>query len=138
MNPLLEERFRIPFHQIRAEHVELAIGELLARAKGQLDALTSAPGPRTGENTMAALDHLADPLEFAFGVVRHLESVATTPELRAAFNKVQPDVSAFYSGIPLHAGLWRGIQAFAGTGESARLAGERRRFLAKTVESFRR
>ena len=41
------------------------------------------------------------------GVVRHLESVATYPELRAAYNAVQPEVSAFYSGIPLNAGLWR-------------------------------
>src|ERR1039458_10903303 len=87
---------------------------------------------------MLALDVMPEPLDYAMGVVRHLESVATTPELRAAFNAVQPAVSAFYSGIPLDAGLWRGIQAFAGTPESARLAGERRRFLGKTVENFRR
>ena len=45
------------------------------------------------------------------GVVRHLESVATYPELRAAFNAVQPEVSAFYTGIPLNAGLWSNIKS---------------------------
>ena len=137
-NPLLEERFRIPFDQIRAEHVEPAIGELLARAKGQLDALTSASGPRTWENTMAALDRLADPLEYAFGVVRHLESVATTPELRAAFNRVQPDVSAFFSSLPLNDALWQAVKSYARTEEAKTLAGTRRRFLTKTVDNFRR
>ena len=52
------------------------------------------------------------------GVVRHLESVATYPELRAAFNAAQPEVSAFYSGIPLHAGLWNNIKAYAATPEA--------------------
>jgi len=46
-------------------------------------------------------------------VVRHLESVATYPELRAAYNAVQPPVSAFYSGIPLNDGLWRAIKKLA-------------------------
>ena len=138
VNPLLEERFRIPFDQIRAEHVEPAIAELLAAAKRELEALTSAPGPRTWENTMAALDHLADPLEYAFGVVRHLESVATTPELRAAFNKVQPEVSAFFSSLPLNDALWQAVKSYALTDEAQTLTGTRQRFLKKTVDNFRR
>ena len=54
-----------------------------------------------------ALDAATEPLDEAMAVVRHLESVATYPELREAYNAVQPEVSAFYSGIPLHAGLWQ-------------------------------
>ena len=69
---------------------------------------------------MRALDLLTEPLDYAMGVVRHLESVATYPELRAAFNAVQPEVSAFYTGIPLNAGLWKGIKAYAATPEGAR------------------
>ena len=72
------------------------------------------------------------------GVVRHLESVATYPELRAAFNAAQPEVSAFYTGIPLDAGLWSNIKAYAATPEAAQLTGARRRFLHKTIETFRR
>src|SRR5437764_3199237 len=87
---------------------------------------------------MRSLDLLTDPLDYAMGVVRHLEAVATYPELRAAFNAVQPEVSAFYSGIPLDAGLWKRIKEFAATPEAAALTGPRRRFLDKTIESFRR
>jgi oligopeptidase A len=137
-NPLLALEFRIPFDRIRAADVEPGAAELLRDARARLNAIAGQPGERTFSNTMRALDHLTEPLDCAMGVVRHLESVATYPELRAAFNAVEPVVSAFYSGIPLQEGLWKGIKAYAATAEGAGLAGERRRFLAKTVDDFRR
>ena len=137
-NPLLALKFRIPFDRIRAAHVEPAAAELLREARARLETIAGQPGERTFENTMRALDHLTEPLDCAMGVVRHLESVATYPELRAAFNAVEPEVSAFHSGIPLQEGRWKGIQAYAATPEGGSLEGERRRFLTKTVDDFRR
>jgi oligopeptidase A len=137
-NPLLNIQFRVPFGSIRATDVEPAVEKLLAGARGRLAAIAAEPEPRTFANTMLALDAMTEPLDYAMAVARHLESVATTPELRAAFNAVQPSVSAFHSGIPLDEGLWLGVKAYAAAGESAHLAGERRRFLKKTVEDFRR
>jgi oligopeptidase A len=137
-NPLLTPRFRIPFDRIRAEHIQPAIDELLRNARAGLEALAALPGPRTFDNTMRALDELTEPLDYAMGVIRHLESVATYPELRAALNAAQPAVSAFYSGIPLHEGIWKGLKEFAATGEGSQLTGPRRRFLVKTMDAFRR
>ena len=118
-NPLLHLSFRVPFDQIRAEHMRPAVAELLGRARSGIDALAAGrTAPRTFENTLMALDDITEPLDYAMGVVRHLESVATYPELRAAYNAVQPEVSAFYSGIPLHAGLWQAIKAYAATTEA--------------------
>ncbi|MGI8743119.1 MAG: M3 family metallopeptidase [Bryobacteraceae bacterium] len=137
-NPLLHFEFRIPFDEIQAAHVEPAVAELLTNARVRLDALIADPASRTFENTMLALDQLTEPLEYAMGIVRHLEGVVTTPELRAAYNAVQPEVSAFYSSLPLNAGLWRAIQAYAATDDAKFLKGTRKRFLKKTIESFRR
>src|SRR5262249_51257951 len=137
-NPLLRVKFRIPFDSIRAEHVQPAIAELLRAARERLVALSSANGDRTYANTMHALDDLTEPLDWAMSVIRHLESVATYPELRVALNAAQPEVSAFYTGIPLNAGLWQNIKSFAVTSEAKLLRGERQRDLMKTVEGFRR
>ena len=137
-NPLLHVRFQIPFDQIRAEHVEPAAAELLRDARERLDRLTSDPAPRTFANTMQPLDALTERLEFAMGIARHLEAVATTPELRAAYNAVQPEVSAFYSTLPLNEPLWHAVQAYAKTDEAQSLTGARRRFLEKTIDNFRR
>ena len=137
-NPLLSIQFRVPFDRIQASHIQPAVSHLLAEARARLEALATAPGERTFDNTMRSLDLLTDPLDYAMGVVRHLEAVATYPELRAAFNAVQPEVSAFYTGIPLAPGLWKGIKAYAETAEGAALSGERRRYLQKTMDAFRR
>src|SRR5580704_200506 len=85
-NPLLSNEFRIPFDQIRSEHVQPAVTDLLADCQTRLDRILAAPAPRTYENTMEALDSISDRLEYAVGVTRHLESVATYPDLRQAFN----------------------------------------------------
>ncbi len=141
-NPAAGSSRKIPWHSLRpdprAEHVQPAATELLSGARTRLAALAESNGDRTFDNTMRALDDLTEPLDWAMGVVRHLESVATYPELRAAFNAAQPEVSGFYSGIPLNAGLWNNVKAFAATPEASRLTGERRRFLHKTVDTFRR
>jgi oligopeptidase A len=137
-NPLLHIEFRIPFDRIGAGHVQPALSELLRAARARLAAVAAPQGNPSYDNTLEALDTLTEPLDYAMGVVRHLESVATYPELRAAFNAAQPKVSAFYTGIPLDAGLWSNIKAYAASPEAAQLTGARRRFLHKTIESFRR
>ena len=132
MNPLLEISFRVPFDQIQASAVEPAIDELLADAAARLDLTVASAQP------LHALDTMTERLEYAMNVVRHLESVATTPELRAAFNAVQPKVSAFYSSLPLHEGLWKAIQRYAATDEAKALQGPMRRYLTKTIDTFKR
>jgi oligopeptidase A len=137
-NPLLEFRFQVPFDRIHAAHVEPAIQTLLQDARNRLERIASDPAPRTWANTMAALDELTERLDYAMSIVRHLESAATYPELREAYNAIQPAVSEFYASIPLHDGLWKAVKNYASTPEAQSLTGARRRFLRKTLDSFRR
>ena len=137
-NPLTEIRFRIPFDQIRAEHVEPAIAGLLAEAQQRLDDLAGAQAGRTFDNTLLELERVTEKLSFAMGVVGHLEAVRTTPELRRAYNAVQPKVSAFYSSIPLNEKVWSQLQRLACNDEGKSLTGVRARFLQKTMDDFRR
>jgi oligopeptidase A len=137
-NPLVHETFRIPFDQIRAEHVEPAIDVLLARARAELAAIVAVEGPRTRANTLDAFESMGRGLEWAMGVVGHLESVATTPELRAAYEAVQPPVAEFSSSIYHDVGLFRALEQFAATPEAARLDPTRARLLHKLRDAFRR
>jgi oligopeptidase A len=136
-NPLLSLSFTLPFDQIRAEHVEPAIAQLIAGARARIEAIATLDVPRTYENTMHALDHATEPLDVAFGVVRHLESVATYPELREAHNAVQGPASEFYSSIRLHDGLWNALKVYAETEDAKALTGVRARHLHKTLIAFR-
>jgi oligopeptidase A len=137
-NPLLQIRFEIPFDQIEPPHVEPAAAVLIAEAQAQIDAISSDSGPRTLENTLLALESATEKLEFAMGVVAHLESVKTSDELRAAYNAVRPKLSEFYSAITLNENLWNQLKRYAETDEACSLTGLRGRFLKKTLDDFRR
>jgi oligopeptidase A len=137
-NPLLSISFCIPFDQVRADHVEAGVRQLLAQANDRIEAIVTDTAPRTFANTMLAMEEATENLDYALGIVRHLEAVATSPELRAAWNAVEPETSAFYSRIPLNPGLWKQLQAYAATADAKSLSGAKLRFLTKTLDSFRR
>jgi oligopeptidase A len=137
-NPLLSLGQNIPFDAIDATHVEPAIKTLLAEGEAALAALEGDPNPPDYASSLGALEKATERLELAMNVVEHLESVATTPALREAYNAVLPDVSAFWSSIALRDGLWRRLKDFAATPEAAGLDATRRRFLHKTLDEFRR
>ena len=136
-NPLLSQQYRIPFDQIRAEHVKPAIETLLAQCSAELENIAATPASDSSYgSTLDRLDTFSEKLEYAMGIVRHLETVATTPELREANNAVQGPVAEFYSNLPLHEGLWRTVKGFSHTAEAHALTGARRRYLRKTIDSF--
>lgn len=137
-NPLLRRTSRIPFHAISSVDIIPAIDALLAEAREELDALKSSTVIRTFENTLVALDNLGLNLNYAMSVVGHLESVATTPELRAAYNEILPKVTDFHSALTLDADLWRALRSFESSADAQALTGARKRFLETTMASFRR
>lgn len=137
-NPLLERTYRIPFHRIRAEHVKPGVLSALATAQARIDALAEDPEDRTYGNTLATLDRITQDLGETLGPVHHLLSVAETPELREAFNAVLPDITQFWSRLPLNEGLWRQVKSFSETREARELTGIRARHVEKTLREFRR
>ncbi|MEY4701014.1 MAG: hypothetical protein RL326_1201, partial [Pseudomonadota bacterium] len=137
-NPLLHRISRIPFDAISALDIVPAIESLLVEARQELESLKNLGGIRTFENTLLALDNLGLNLNYAMSVVGHLESVATTPELRAAYNEILPKVTDFHSALTLDADLWKALRSFESSAEAEALTGARKRFLETTMASFRR
>ncbi len=138
LNPLLQRQFSVPFDKVRAEHVVPAITDLLARSEEELKQITGEAGLRTYANTLGALESLGEDLEWAMGIVDHLESVMSTDALREAYNEIQPAVSAFYASLSLNPRLWEALKTFAGTEEATTLPATQARLLKKTLASFRR
>ncbi len=145
-NPLLDALFDadgapldpMPFDRVKAEHVGPALDALLERARKAVAAVASSSAPPTYDDTLAALDRATEHLETASSIVEHLESTATTPELRAAWTEAQPAVSQFWSELPLDPALYARLTAFEGTAEARALTGPSRRHLDKLLEEFRR
>jgi oligopeptidase A len=132
MNPLFDTSPTPRFGEIQAAHVEPAVDALLVRAREALDRIASVEDA-TYENTVLALDRATEPLDRAMAVVGHLEAVRTAPELREAYNAVQPKTSEFYSSIALNPKLWNAVKQVHSASE-----GVHARFLEKTQRGFRR
>jgi oligopeptidase A len=133
-NPLRPLASPLPFDRLSADHVIPAVDALLGDARARLDAISSG----AAADPLAAFDVATLALDDAMGVVSHLESVATYPAWREAYNAVQPKLAAFYSSIVLDAKLYGALSAYAETDAAKALPPAHARFLKKTLEEFQR
>lgn len=121
-NPLLERPPLPPFERIQAEHVVPAVRELLARLNERLEQLERATPE--GWAVVEELTALEYELDRTWGPVGHLLGVKNSPELRAAYEEVQPEVIAIYlragqsrpvyealDALRKNAGQWDGLSA---------------------------
>ncbi len=135
-NPLLSLGRPLPFRAIQAEHVVPAVKALLAEADERLNRL-SADAP-SYESTLGELEAATERVELAHGVLEHLEGVATTPALRAAHEAVLPELTAFWTSLPLRENLWQALLALDRSDAKQTLEPTRKRFLEKKLAEFRR
>ena len=98
-NPLLQPTGLPLFDRIAPEHVAPAMDALLADAEKALEAVTAADFPADWKAIALTLDVATERLGLAWGAVSHLNSVADTPELRAAYNAALPRVTEFWTRL---------------------------------------
>ena len=98
-NPLLTSSQLPAFDRIAPEHVEPALDALLADAEQALATVTGTDFPADWTAISRVLDVAAERLGRAWGAVGHLNAVADTPSLRAAYNAALPRVTAFWTRL---------------------------------------
>jgi oligopeptidase A len=94
-NPLLDFSDLPLFDKIQPEHVGPAMDELLGQAETALEQVTAPEFPAQWSDISRVLDVATENLGRAWGAVSHLNGVADTPELRAAYNAALPRVTEF-------------------------------------------
>ena len=98
-NPLLESSSLPLFDRIQPADVTPAIDTLLARASEALESVVAPDFPAQWEAISAVLDVATEKLGTAWSAVNHLNSVADTAELRAAYNEALPKVTEFWTNL---------------------------------------
>ena len=122
-NPLLIQQGELPdFAAIRPEHIAPAIEQLLSDARHALSAVTAEDFPADWHALTRTLDVATERLAVAWGAVGHLNSVADTPELRAAYNAALPEVTAFWTELGANEALFAKVDAIDPAGLNAEQA----------------
>ena len=99
INPLLDFSDTPLFDRIQPEHVSPAVDALIKQASTALETVTAPAFAARWTDISAVLDVATENLGRAWGAVSHLNSVADTPELRAAYNAAMPRVTEFFASL---------------------------------------
>ena len=131
-NPLLDFSDLPHFDRIAPQDVEPAMDVLLARANAALETVTSPDFPARWDAIAKVLDVATEHLGTAWGSVSHLNSVADTPELRAAYNAALPKVTEFWTRLGADERLYAKYKAI----DPAVLTPEQRQAHRNAVRNF--
>ncbi len=99
MNPLLAHAHLPAFDRITPTDVAPALDTLLADAERALETVTASGFPADWSGIARVLDVAGERLGCAWSAVSHLNGVADTPELRAAYNAALPRVTEFWTRL---------------------------------------
>jgi len=135
-NPLLQSEGLPAFDQIRPEHVEPAIDTLLKQADESLEKAVGPDVPADYDALSAVLDVASERLKSAWGAVSHLNAVADTPELRAAYTTALPKVTELFSRHAADERLYAKYKAVHNAPSAAQLSAPRRKALSNAMRDF--
>ncbi len=136
-NPLLDFSGLPRFGEIRPEHITPALDTLLAQAQAAVDRATDPATPAIWADVVDATEAATEPLSRAWGVVGHLNAVADTPELRAAYGENLPRVTEFWSSVGQNLALFEKYKAIVASDAYAALSAERKKILQNSLRDFR-
>ena len=135
-NPLLEPAGLPAFDRIRPEHVSPAVQALLADADAALEKAVGPDVPADYEAMSAVLDVATERLGRAWGAVSHLNHVADTPALRAAYTENLARITEFYTRLGADERLYAKYKAIAASPAASRLSAPRQRALSNAMRDF--
>ena len=136
-NPLLDLSGLPRFDAIRPEHIAPALDVLLADADAALERATSDAVAPDYDALSAVLDVATERLARAWGAVGHLNAVADTPALRAAYTDNLSRVVDFHTRAGADERLFAKYKVVLAEPRSATLAAPRRRALTNALRDFK-
>ena len=135
-NPLLSAAPLPDFAAIRPEHLTPALDVLLPEADAALERAVGAAVEPNYDALSAVLDVPLERLSRAWGTANHLNAVANTPELRAAYNANLGRITEFHTRLGADERLYAKYKAVAASPAAAQLVPARIQALAHAIRDF--
>jgi oligopeptidase A len=110
LNPLLIGVGIPPFDEINVSHIQPGVEALLAELTLKLESLEQNLRP-TWTGLMEPLALIQERLRWSWGVIGHLMGVKNSPELRAAYEAIQPALVEFENRLAQSRPVYDGMRA---------------------------
>ena len=137
INPLLVE-FSLPqFSKIKAEHVKPAVEQAIKNCRQTLEKLLAENVVYSWDNLIAPLDDVDDALGKLWSPVSHLNSVKNSDELREAYERCLPLLSAYGTFVGQHQGLFDAYQQIANSAEFKQLDQAQQKVITNALRDFK-
>ena len=137
-NPLLSfGRGIAAYSEVKPEHIAPAIEFLLKHAQEAVDVATDSKTPSNWDKLAEPLEDATEALGRSWGVISHLNSVADTPELRAAYGAMLPQVTAFFSSLGQNLALYQKFKELSKSPELAKLNRAQKKVIENSLRDFR-
>ena len=137
-NPLITFGRGIPaYAEVKPEHIDSAISYLLKAAEAAVDKATDANTPCTWDALAEPLEDATESLGRSWSVISHLNSVADTPELRAAYGEMLPQVTAFFSSLSQNLALYDKFKVIQNSPEFSKLSTAQKKVIENALRDFR-
>jgi oligopeptidase A len=137
MNPLLDFSDLPRFADLRPEHVEPAVDQLVAEGRETIARVAGLESAPTWESFVEPLDNVNERLGRAWSQASHLNAVMNSPALRDAYNAALPKVTQFFAEQGQDQRLHAGFKAIAAAPGFAAWPQARRRYVENQLRDFR-
>jgi oligopeptidase A len=137
-NPLLTfGRGIAAYSEVKPEHIAPAIQFLLQHAQNAINTATDPKTPSSWSNLAEPLEDATEALGRSWGVISHLNSVADTAELRAAYGEMLPEVTAFFSSLGQNLALYQKFKELKNSPDFAKLNRAQKKVIENSLRDFR-
>ncbi len=135
-NPLLSFTDLPPFSKIQPEQIKPAVEQAIGDARAVVEQVV-ASSEISWQAIVEQLEQGSDRLNKLWSPVSHLNSVANSPELRAAYESCLPLLSDFSTWLGQHEGLYQKYQALAKSADFSSLTAAQQKVVTNALRDFK-
>jgi oligopeptidase A len=137
-NPLIAfGRSICAYSEVKPSDIAPAIDFLLDRARNAVDHAVDPATPANWNDLLEPLEDATESLSRSWGVISHLNSVADTPELRAAYGEMMPKVTALFSSLGQNLALYEKFKALSQGSDFSKLNFAQKKVVENSLRDFR-
>ena len=137
-NPLISfGRGICSYSEVKPSDIEPAIDFLLKQAEQAVAHAVDPSTPANWNDLLEPLEDATESLSRSWGVISHLNSVADTPELRAAYGEMIPKVTAFFSSLSQNLALYQKFKELSQSPAYNNLSRAQKKVIENSLRDFR-